>query len=121
MIPSLRAFPAPEQIESRAETVVEARTPVEESVAQIWAELLSLRRVSIHDHFFDLGSHSLLAMQLLLRVHDRLQVEVPLRAFFAAPTVAAMAEIIVQLQLQHLTPEALEQMLADTETPPSSS
>jgi acyl carrier protein len=94
---------------------------VEEIVAQIWSEVLSLERVSIYDHFFDLGGHSLLATQLLLRVHDRLQVEVPLRAFFAAPTVAAMAEIIVEQLLQHITPEALEQMLADTGTPPSSS
>jgi acyl carrier protein len=50
--------------------------------------------VSIHDNFFELGGHSLLATQVLARIHDTLGVELSMRQFFAAPTVARMAPAI---------------------------
>jgi amino acid adenylation domain-containing protein len=92
-----RALPAPGRARPDLETTfVEPRTPVEEVLAKIWGNLLALDTVGIHDGFFELGGHSLLATQLLSRTREAFQVEVPLRAFFEAPTVAGLAETLVR-------------------------
>ena len=70
---------------------VPPRTPVEAVVAGIWAELLGVQKVGIHDNFFELGGHSLLAARVLSRMHDALQVELPLHCLFEGSTVAGLA------------------------------
>src|SRR5262249_51216260 len=61
-----KALPAPERGRAEADgAYVAPRTPVEEAVARVWAEVLGLERVGAHDNFFDLGGHSLLATQVL--------------------------------------------------------
>jgi thioester reductase-like protein/amino acid adenylation domain-containing protein len=90
-----RALPAPESIRRDREAIcVEPRTPVEEELVRIWAGVLRTEQVSIHDNFFNLGGHSLLVTQLLFRVRERFQVELPLRSLFEMPTIASLAESI---------------------------
>ncbi|BAT53523.1 amino acid adenylation domain-containing protein [Nostoc sp. NIES-3756] len=97
-----RALPAPDLQSKLSDKYVAPRTPIEEMLAQIWAQILKLEQVGIHDNFFELGGHSLLATQLLSRIRSIFKVEVPLRDLFARATVAALAQSIGQLQQQEL-------------------
>ncbi len=97
-----RALPAPELDRTLLEKFLAPRTPIEEMLAQIWAQVLKLEQVGIHDNFFELGGHSLLATQLLSRIRTSLKVELPLRSLFAAATVAELAHLIEQLQQQKI-------------------
>ena len=74
---------------------VAPRTPVEEVLAEIWAELLGVDRVGAEDNFFELGGHSLLATQLITRLRDVFRVELPLGILFQAPTVSAIAAFMI--------------------------
>jgi acyl carrier protein len=77
---------------------VSPRAPLEKELAQICAEVLSLDQVGIHDDFFELGAHSLLAMQIISQINDAFRVEVPLRVFWETPTVEGLAELIETLR-----------------------
>ena len=90
-----RALPAPDGMRPAIDNAfVAPRTVVEEEVAAIWAEVLGLDRVGAYDPFLDLGGDSLLATQVISRVFERWQRQIPLRVLFDAPTVAKMAEWI---------------------------
>jgi amino acid adenylation domain-containing protein len=86
-----RALPAPAAEAPASAGTVAPRTPREEVLAGIWAEVLGLPRVGVHDGFFDLGGHSLLAMRVASRVQRALGVRMTPRLLFDAPTVARLA------------------------------
>ncbi len=91
------ALPAPDGTRPEQDNaLVEPRTPAETALAKIWAQVLRLERVGVHDNFFDLGGHSLLATQVISRVREAFQVEISLRSLFETPTIAAIAGVIQQ-------------------------
>jgi acyl-CoA synthetase (AMP-forming)/AMP-acid ligase II/acyl carrier protein len=93
-----QALPAPEQTRPALEqSFVAPRTPVEETLASIWAGVLKLDKVGIHDNFFDLGGHSLLGTQLISRIRDAFKLDLPLRNLFEAPTIDGLAQRVKKL------------------------
>ncbi|MEH2337086.1 amino acid adenylation domain-containing protein [Nostoc sp.] len=97
-----RALPKPDLNSTLLEKYVAPRTPIEEILAQIWAQVLKVEQVGIYDNFFELGGHSLLATQLLSRIRNIFKLELPLHSLFAAATVAEFTQEIKKLQQQNL-------------------
>jgi amino acid adenylation domain-containing protein len=95
-----RALPAPETFGAEVGEYVAPSTLTEELLAGIWEQVLKRPRVSVHDKFFNLGGHSLMATQVVSRIRDTFGVELPLRALFEEPTVAGLTRRINALQNQ---------------------
>ncbi|HEU0051863.1 MAG TPA: condensation domain-containing protein, partial [Longimicrobium sp.] len=96
-----KALPVPEYA-ADADRYVAPRTPVEEVLAGIWADVLRLERVGVEDSFFEVGGHSLLATRVVSRVRGVFGVELPLRALFEGPTVAEMAVRVEEMRRAEL-------------------
>ncbi|HSU17559.1 non-ribosomal peptide synthetase [Longimicrobium sp.] len=93
------ALPEPDAAGSApADGYVAPRTPVEEVLAGVWAEVLGVERVGALDNFFELGGHSLLATQVMARIREIFGVGVPLRLLFEGPSVAELAERLEALR-----------------------
>ena len=112
------ALPAPDWGRPEGEYVA-PRTPLEELLAGIWAEVLGVERVGVHDGFFDLGGHSLLVKRLLFRIGEVVPVEIPVRALFAAPTVEGLARAVEELvaravaEMEELSDDEVRALLAE--------
>lgn len=113
------ALPAPDVDEQFAHQYVAPRTPVEEVIAAIWAEVLGLERVGIYDNFFQLGGHSLLAMILIERIR-RQGLHADVRSLFITQTLAEFISVLdsnnrvvevpdnrIPASCAHITPEML--------------
>ncbi|AUB35491.1 Non-ribosomal peptide synthetase component F [Nostoc flagelliforme CCNUN1] len=95
-----RSLPAPESRPELEVSFLAPCTPIEQMLADIWADVLGVEQVGIDDNFFTLGGHSLLATQLISRVRNIFQVELPLRSLFEAATIAEFSQYIQQFQQQ---------------------
>jgi amino acid adenylation domain-containing protein len=111
-----RALPPPDGTRPTLDTpYVAPRSPLEEWLATTWAEVLGLDRVGRDDNFLDLGGQSLMATMLVSRVLAHLHVRLSPRTLLDAPTVAAMAEVLVRSLPGGMENEALDQTLAEVE------
>jgi amino acid adenylation domain-containing protein len=90
-----KSLPEPERDTTERE-FVGPRNATEETLCRLWQEVLRQERVGVHDHFFKVGGHSLLAAQLATRLRGSFKVDIPLRRMFEAPTIAQLAVVIDQ-------------------------
>lgn len=90
------ALPAPDEADTTAEFVA-PRDDIEAEIADIMAGVLGREKVGIHDRFFDIGGHSLLAIQLVNRIEAVTGVRIGLRRLFQAPTVTGVKEQLIEL------------------------
>ncbi|MGD0066707.1 MAG: amino acid adenylation domain-containing protein, partial [Streptosporangiaceae bacterium] len=110
-----RALPRPDLAEA-ADVTAKPRSAREAMLCGLFAELLDIPEVGIHDSFFDLGGHSLLAARLVFRLREMLDTDVPVGLVLAYPSVAELAEALdaeQSLEPREASAERLERMLAD--------
>jgi amino acid adenylation domain-containing protein len=107
-----RALPAPDAEHFATDRPwIAPRTSVEELLAKIWCEVLGVEKAGVEDNFFELGGHSLLMAQVMTRVRDSLQLEIPLRTLLAAPTLSDLAEAVeTAARAEHLDVEKIAQL-----------
>ncbi|MBN2549339.1 MAG: amino acid adenylation domain-containing protein [Anaerolineales bacterium] len=102
-----RALPAPQAPGPDArEDYIPPRTPLEQTLAQIWQEVLRRDKIGLEDNFFELGGHSLLAARLLSEVSRQLGLHIPLIELFENPTIAQLAASLESLNRDELQLEA---------------
>jgi acyl carrier protein len=92
-----KALPALDIGQMQSQAYQAPRNELEQTLAQIWAEVLKVERVGVFDNIFELGGHSLLATQIASRVQKALQRNVPLRAMFECSSVEELASYIESL------------------------
>jgi acyl carrier protein len=97
-----RALPVPSVESSSIASYVAPRTPTEESLARIWADILMLERVGVQDDFFALGGHSLRATLMIARIRDTFQLDIPLRELFQVRTIAGLARVIERIRNEEI-------------------
>ncbi|OYE01727.1 non-ribosomal peptide synthetase [Nostoc sp. 'Peltigera membranacea cyanobiont' 232] len=91
-----RALPAPELARQVLDKFAAPRNPIEEKLALIWAEVLKVEQVGIHNNFFELGGHSLLAVRLMSRIQQQFRKNLPLTTLFQNGTVEQLATVLRQ-------------------------
>jgi amino acid adenylation domain-containing protein len=111
-----KALPVPKTFPSELEvSFVPARTPTEQIVADIWADVLRRKNVGIYDNFFNLGGHSLLATQVISRLREAFKIDLPVRSLFENPTVINLVERIEGILAVQQLQTAPMQMAEDRE------
>ena len=89
-----KALPAPDHASIVSTEFMAPQTETEKVLAEIWSEVLGIKQVGIHDNFFDLGGHSLMATQVVSRIQKAFDIEFPLRKVFESSTVESISKYI---------------------------
>ena len=99
-----KALPAPEQSATQAHEYIAPRNDIEAQIAAIWQNLLGIDAVSVNANFFELGGHSLLATQVMSRLREHFDIELPLRTLFEQPSIEQLAAVVASSTAQSLLP-----------------
>jgi tyrocidine synthetase III len=83
-------------VNTQTQTYKAPSTPIEQTLANIWQEVLGTEQIGVHDNFFEAGGHSLRAVQIVSRIHRELGVKIELREIFAHPTIESLAILVNQ-------------------------
>jgi amino acid adenylation domain-containing protein len=111
-----RALPAPDGSRPSLQREYEApETPVEETLATIWGEVLGVERVGRHDDFFDLGGHSLLAVKMISHVQERFGIDLPLHVVFEHRTMGELAAVTSAVLLDAAGEDEIASLLSEIE------
>lgn len=110
-----RALPIPGDENVSKQAYVAPRNDTEETLTEIWQEVLHLEKVGVTDNFFDLGGHSLLATQVVSRVREHFNVELALSALFEEPTIENIALHLLQAELESTDDMEMADLLAEIE------
>ncbi|AUT02778.1 non-ribosomal peptide synthetase [Nostoc sp. CENA543] len=111
-----RALPIPDYTQRNLEIdFIAPSTPIEKELATIWTEVLKLQQVGIHDNFFELGGHSLLATQAISRLREVFNLDFPLRYLFDNPTIAELAQKVMEQQIEQAENDDLARILAEVD------
>jgi amino acid adenylation domain-containing protein len=108
-----RALPEPKSVEVISEAFVAPSTPLEELLASAWQDVLRIPRVSVHDNFFDIGGHSLLAARVVSIVNRSLTVDFGMVDLFQDPTIALLAETLSRRVAERESQPEFEKLLAE--------
>ena len=109
-----KALPTPDFLSAAIRPdFIPPRTPVECVLGRIWSRALNLHEVGVHDNFFNLGGHSLVATQVVSQIRRELRVELPLQTIFAKPTIESLALHVLEARASGS--EDIEQLLAGLE------
>ena len=93
--------------------LVAPRGETEQGIAEIWQEVLGIEMIGIYDSFFELGGHSLLGTQVISRIRKRFQEDISIRTLFTSPTIADLAEMIVQRRVEQVDSATLTQLISE--------
>ena len=92
-----KALPDQDFAANRESEFIAPCNQIEIKLAQIWQEVFGIEKIGINDNFFTLGGHSLLATQVISRIRNRFQVDLPLRYLFESPTIGQLGEYLAKL------------------------
>ncbi len=114
-----RALPEPHRNRAILDLeFVAPRTPLEKRLSKVWSQVLNIEAIGIHDNFWELGGDSLRAIQLVSKLREACQQELPMSAIFDAPTIAKLTELIesASFTAANSTPDAgaVAELEADT-------
>jgi len=104
-----KALPAPDEDQFlNTHQFVTPESHLEKKLAEIWSEILGVDQIGIHDNFFHLGGHSLMAIQVVHRINQAFKVDLSVRNIFEDPTIAGLALVVEEAIIETLEREALE-------------
>ena len=115
-----RALPIPDLESDLQGSFVPPRSDTEKTVAQIWADMLKLQRVGIHDNFFDLGGDSIIAMKIIAQIGRIFPWNITLAEFYEACTVALSSKLLIQKSLDSHQVEKIAALYLQIESMSSS-
>jgi len=93
------------------EQYVAARNEMEQQIADIWQEVLGIDKIGINDNFFDLGGSSLMIIQIIRQMQAAFQVVLSMQLVFDHPTIASLAQAVVEKQIESVGAEQLAELL----------